>query len=227
MAAGAGPYFDIMNVHNYPNYFPERAAHFPGTWEKVQEFNQVLANYGYAKPMMITETGDHAAELDDFLNHRQAIVLFQILTQARAANVAAVTWFTLHDLPTYHEYTGLVTSAVPPAPKPGLAAFTTIVDLLENARFVRTWSPATDGGDGYIGYEFDDPINNRRIVIAWTFWDAPTNMETEISFDSVQAVRINLYGATTPLVDGSDGIIDGKITVTVDKEPIVIDLPRQ
>ena len=123
MAAGAGPYFDIMNIHNYPNYWPDHAQHFPGTWGKVQKYRQIVANYGFSKPMMITETGDHAAALDPYLNHRQAIVLFQVLTEARAAGVVGVTWFTLHDLPSYPEYTGLVTSGQPPVRKPGFEAF--------------------------------------------------------------------------------------------------------
>ena len=91
---------------------------------------------------------------------------------------------------------------------------------------MRTLTPQTDGGQGYSGYEFDDPANNRRLVIVWTYWEAPGNVSTQLSFNATRATKINLYGATTALTDASDGVTDGKITVTFDREPVVIQLPR-
>ncbi len=226
LAAGGGPYFDVMNIHNYAGYFPERADHFPGTIEKVDEFRQIMRDYGFDKPIMITETGDHATSSDGWLAHRQSIYLTQIFTQARVSGVEAVTWFTLYDLEGYPRYTGLVKSDNPPSYKPAFDAFLAMSDFYEYANYVRTLTPETDGGDGYMAYEFDDPVNNRKLIVGWTYWDAEENVSTQLTFDATSAIRFNIYGNATPLNDGSDGANDGRITVTFDKEPFILQLPR-
>jgi hypothetical protein len=226
LEAGGGPYFDVMNIHNYAGYFPEWGDHFPGTIDKVEAFRQILRNHGFDKPMMITETGDHATSSDGWLAHRQSIYLTQIFTHARVAEVEAVTWFTLYDLEGYPRYTGLVKYDNPPTYKPAFDAFVALSDFLEYASYVRTLTPESDGGEGYMAYEFDDATRNRKLIIAWTHWDAETNVSTQLSFEASRAIRYDIYGNPTPLSDASDGVSDGKISVTFDKEPMILQLPR-
>ncbi len=226
MAAGAGPYFDVMNIHTYPGYWPERADHFPGTAEKVEEFRQILADYGYSKPMMITETSDSIDGLSDSLTQRQAISLVEILTSARAAGVESIIWFTLYDLPGWSRYHGLVTDEEPPQPKDSYRAFTTLTDFLDTASFVRELMPETDGGENYTGYEFDDPANNRRLIFLWTHWTEPNEMRTQLSIPATQLLKYSIYGDATPLSDASDGIADGKIMIEFGREPVILQLSR-
>ncbi len=226
LAAGGGPYFDVMNIHNYPGYWPEWDVHFPGTVGKVATFNQILADAGFTKPMMITETGDAIIESDGWLPHRQAMTLVEVMTSARAANVDTVIWFTFHDLPDWSIYHGLVTHEVPPQLKPSYFAFRTLAGFLETADYVRTWTPERDGGASYVAYEFDDATQDRRLLVAWTFRDITPEVRTELAIPASQASRFDVYGTETMLTDDSDGQVDGRIKIAVGSEPVIVTWPR-
>ena len=224
--ARSGVYFDYMNIHSFPAYWPEYgSSHPPGTLAKVQYFRRIMTSRGFVRPIMITETSNYIPSPTESLTWRQAVYLVEVFTEARAADVAMVSWFTMHDLEG-HPLTGLVSRDNPPRKRPLFYAFNTITKLMESATYKRTLSPAVDGGSRYLGYEFDDARNNRRIIVAWVHFTEGGGVLTQISVNATSAKRYNMLGGVTTLTDGSDGSIDGKITVQFDREPLLLELPR-
>lgn len=223
--ARSGVYFDYMNIHAFPAYWPEYASNPPGTLEKVNYFRDLMIERGFVRPVMITETSNFIPTITSSLVWRQAVFLVEVFTQARVADAAMTSWFTMYDLPNY-PHTGLVSMDTPPQRRPLFYAFDTISAFLESASYVRTLTPAVDGGEKYLGYEFDDPSNDRRIIVAWVHFTEDSSTTTQISINANMAIRYAMLGGATPLVDGSDGSADGKITVRFGREPLLLEVPR-
>ena len=225
--AGGGPYFDIMNLHAYPNFWPEHASQPPGILEKVEKFRGILADYGYDKPIVVTETGANSWYNQVIDNEVQARYAVEIFTQTMAADTLAAIWFMLYDTPNSPGayLNGLVTSDDPPQKKPVFYAYHTMVDMFEDAEFTRILSPEETGGEHILAYQFYDTANDRDLYVMWV---NPVDTEEwrTMRFDASSVTQYSIYRDALTVTDEMDGAVDGRVTVGFDGAPIIVAIGR-
>ncbi len=225
--AGGGPYFDIMNLHAYPNFWPEHASQPPGILEKVEKFRRILADYGFDKPIVVTETGANSRYNKVIDNEVQARYVVEIFTQTMAANTLAPIWFMLYDTPDSPGayLNGLVTSDDPPQKKPVFYAYHTMVDLFESAEFTRILPPEETGGEHILAYQFYDTANDRDLYVMWV---NPVDTEEwrTLRFEAASATQYSIYSDSLTISDEMDGVVDGWVTVGFDGAPIIVAIDR-
>ncbi len=74
-------------------------------------------------------------------------------------------------------------------------------------------------------FSFEDPENRRNLIVAWLD-PIDTGKSKTLQLTAQQATVTDMYGASHLVTDGADGNIDGKIKVTVNREPIYIAIAR-
>ena len=98
LAAGAGPYFDILAFHYYPAFAERWDAFGPGVAGKAAYLRQELARYGLDKPLALTEIGrptrGPAADGLDYDELSTARFVAPALALARSADISPIIWFT-------------------------------------------------------------------------------------------------------------------------------------
>ncbi|MSP13104.1 MAG: hypothetical protein EXR62_09115 [Chloroflexi bacterium] len=137
LRTGAGNYFDVVSFHHYDGYRiywdqvygarPEAQ----NLMAKARGVRQILAGYGYVKPLASTEVGLQVSSSSPEL---QASHLVQEMVQAYAAGLIFATWFNMRDQPDDLPW-GLFDKAG--TPRPAYAALGWITGELQNYRFVR------------------------------------------------------------------------------------------
>jgi hypothetical protein len=229
LAAGGGAYFDIMNFHTYPPFATNWATRGPGLYEKTQYMRAKLARYGLGKPIFITETAQHSnsgirgLEGSDEIQMRH---IAQLYTQALAAGVEALVWFSLADPGGQYPFdSGLITHNVPVQPKPAFAVYQTIAAQLGSARFVREVTVAETGNAAMEAYQFVDEERAVVIIVAWLD-PVETNKTAILSLPANQAAVRDIVGAVTLVHDGDDGSPDGRVHVQVTGRPVYIEIGR-
>ncbi len=213
--------FDVMNVHYFPIYARQWSQQGPGLLEKVRAVRNLMAEYDIDKPIMISETGHWVDGNSD--EETQLRYLVQLFTQAVAADVKAMTWFTFYDLPTYEVQMGLMTDAKNPTLRPAYFAYQFIVEELgKNVQFVRRLPYGETQSAVMEVYEFTDPTQNKRIYVAWI---NPINSESSqpLHLPYQQVTLRNPFGHSSKLTDSADGVVDGTVTIPVGARPVFIE----
>jgi len=249
---GGGDHFDIVNLHYYAQFDPNWTTTLgPGLYGKTIALQAKLNEYGYDKPTMITESGMHsdAAEgYDDGFRFEmtpelQARYVVELFAQALAADVSAMTWFTLRDLPEdwYPLKTGLVCdkTADPAsctfasdsndvanyAKKPAFTTYQVMMEEMDTAHFDRVLTTAETGDDNLEVYRFVDYVADRITYIAWLN-PIDTEEVAPLAIPAAQATLKDIYGASSSASDADDGATDGRVTVQVGGQPVYIQLSR-
>jgi hypothetical protein len=230
LAAGGGPYFDVMNFHYYPGFSPNwTTTQGPGLLEKTEFMRALLQGYGLDKPMMITETGWHDNELPDLpaSPEIQARYVVELLTQSMAARADVMIWWMLHDAGDFYPYnTGLVSNAPAPQEKLAYGTYRLAVAQLGTAHFVRALTPAETGDSDIEVFQFVDNVHNRHTYVAWLDPIDTTEIRP-LRLPAHQAtVRDSVNNGSYPVTDGGDGLIDGLITIQVSGRPVYVEINR-
>lgn len=148
LAAGGGPFFDVMNFHYYPLFGPawEDRADGADIIAKANYLRGQLAAYGLDKPIVCTEVGVPSVPEPGICpacnRHVQARYVAQTAVRSMAAGLDIVVWFTWKDLAAEYggqtalHLHGLIEDDL--QPKPSAEAFRTATRMLEGATFVST-----------------------------------------------------------------------------------------
>ena len=230
LAAGGGDYFDIMNFHSFPTLAGTWADQGPGLLEKTAFLRSELKRLGVKpKPIFITETGHYVNSVGSFpaSPEVQARFVVQLYTQALAADVKSLIWFTLYDLTDVKTYnqTGLVTNDFPPRRRPSFDAYRFAAAQLNAARFERRLTAAEVGADDMAVYHFVDAARRVDIHVAWLNPVNTTNKKP-LTLRASQVVVRNAYGEPAIVLDRDDGKLDGSVTVRVGGQPVYIEMSR-
>ncbi len=228
LAAGAGPYFDIMNFHSYPAFYLNWATNPPGLYEKAVAIRAHLFAFGVSKPLMVTEAGWHSNNPPNAPGSPeiQARYVAELFAQSMAAGVETMIWWMLHDPGGGYPYdNGLVTRDTVPQDKPAMTAFKNTVARLRTARFTRVMSAAELGASDLAGYQFDNVVYNHTMRVVWV---NPVNSAVvrNIRVPGAQATVYNLYGSKTTVTDAADGVVDGMLTIQVTAQPKFIEVSK-
>lgn len=235
LAADAGDYFDMMNVHYYPFSSHRRTwtqGNSSGLVEKIADIEKTMSNHGVDKPLMVTEIGWHSGGSNSNPSNEdyQSRHIVQLFTQSMAADAVAAIWWTFQDLDIYPWKSGLITASN--SAKYSYAVYQDTVQRLGNATFVNVVMPPSEENDLEV-YEFREAETNKRMYVAWLNPIAPFNAEHAQTFDDsvtqtwqASGSKATIYAIDGTLVrtanDGDDGATDGLVTITVGRSPIYI-----
>ncbi|MCS7038097.1 MAG: hypothetical protein RMN24_05305 [Anaerolineae bacterium] len=223
LAAGAGPYFDILAFHYYPAFAERWQAFGPGVAGKAAYLRSELARYGLEKPLALTEIGrpTRGPDTDPLTYDEETTARFVLpaLALARAADLAPIIWFSAVDKPAEPYDYGLFDADL--APEPGLAAYAVALAALQGAAYV---GPLPLTGEGQ-ALRFRQ--GERDVVVAWSGQpDLGTEGLAWLRLEATGAWVVNPRGVAHRLLEGSptdgDGMRDGHLTLLIDAEPVVL-----
>lgn len=234
LAAGAGPYFDIMNYHLYPNFWRRWTDDgSSGLYEKAQAIRNKLAAYHLDKPVVITEAGWHSNydPLAPSSLEQQARYVTELFAESMAADIDIMIWWMLYDGGDGQYDTGLVTNGTPPQIKPSFNAFKTALARLGTAEFGRRLPtpppvfPSEDVVYSMDAYEFNYKYRNEKLIVAWMN-PVNANVTWQLQIPVPYVNTYNIYNQFIGRVnDGDDGASDGFVTISVTSQPVFVETP--
>ena len=232
LANGAKDYFDVMNFHSYPAFYPNWTQNQgPGLYEKAAAIRSIMNTYNVQKPIIVTEAGWYSNDVgggdDDIPGspESQTRYVVELFTQSMAADIDVMIWWLLYDLG--HFESGLVTNDSPPTKKAAFTTFQATIDELSTAHFVRKLNDSESGDMKMEVYQFEDFVYQRDVYVAWMN-PVNTTVTKPLSISASQAtIRDSITGNVLGNVsDGEDGHVDGRITVTVGASPIYVEVGK-
>ncbi|WP_420641979.1 cellulase family glycosylhydrolase [Candidatus Leptofilum sp.] len=229
---GGGDYFDVMNFHSYPAFYPRWTTNQgSGLLQKANAIRNVLVSYGLDKPMIVTETGWHdnnaSGPIIPGSQQIQARYVVELFTQGMAADLDIVIWWLLYDIGGSYPYdAGLVTNADTPVEKLAFQVYQDVVGELSTTHFERTLSNTETGNSLMEVHQFNDNVLERTLYVAWlNRVDTTATSSLRIPASSAN-VKNSITGNEFMVSDGNDGVIDGHITVTVGADPLFIEVEK-
>jgi hypothetical protein len=228
LAAGGGDYFDIMAFHAYPAFAGFWADRGPGLAEKSAAIRTVLADYGREKPLMITESGAHSndAVTSPSTPEIQASYVVELYTQAKAADVDVVIGCMLYDPPPQYIYMhGLVTDGAPSIRKLAYSTYQQSVEQLADAVFDRKLTDNEVGDPDMFAYRFTKPDAGTALYVVWMN-PANTDRTAQFTFSATQATVHDIFTNSYTILERDDGNQDGQLTLTVGRQPLLIEVER-
>lgn len=233
LAAGGGSYFDIMNIHQYPQYGPEWTTDKGvGLKEKVEAVRQTMATYGLDKPVMITESGTNSnpTAVRPASEEIQARYLVALYTQVYAADVSTMIWFSMYDDDSveYSFENGLVQQPLlaggEPYRKQAFTAYQTIESILEPMSYTRQLTSAEIGHPDMEAHQFTNGTTGQPFYVAWIN-PIQTTEQAVLTVPGSQATLTDIYGTViNNIADGADGAADGQIAIPVGGQPVYIQI---
>jgi hypothetical protein len=174
LRGGGGDFFDIVSFHGYTFYTGQL-----GDWEKESAawnhrggsvvgkagfVREVLATYGYEKPLMLTEAGllcrGCPSPPPTAFSKAQAAYVPHLYVRTMALGLESTIWYTL-DGPGWQEAALLDKNQ---QPKPAYEAFRTMTALLQSAQYL---GPVDDLA-GLEGYVFHRPGAETETWVIWS-----------------------------------------------------------
>jgi hypothetical protein len=215
LAAGGGPYFDLMNFHYYPLFAGQWQSYGIGVIGKTVAVREKLAEYDLERPMMLTEAGSWSAASSPYpptSAEEQARYVAQLHARALAAELTTVIWFQFDDVAGADDPArGLVDRHLDR--KPAYDAYVLTAKLLDG---VRPEVPVRDANAAGEVYWFRKGTD--RIAVAWTNDGSVASLELRVS----GAQRTRILGPSHAVRDESDGLIDGLTHVPYGPEPVFV-----
>lgn len=238
LTACTGTCFDIGNFHYYPVYRANWEKYGRDIIGKAMGFRQMLAAHGYSRPVMSTETSwvvSPRPPTDWGGEAVQARYVPKTMIRSIAANLLMTSWYAMTD--TDPDQPGLLDSAGNAnQPRPSYYALVRLNEQLHAARYDRPLTFAETRSSYLEGYVFTDKVgtsSSERVDVIW--YDCPglvvgvgtlpTDCTSSASYfvnDTKIGVTDHLTGSLQILTDASDGVINGKIKLTVNRDPIYI-----
>jgi hypothetical protein len=218
LAAGGGPYFDVMNFHYYPLFAPVWDPYGPGVAGKAAALSAKLAAYGVSTPMLVTEAGMWNAAQPPYppaSDEDQVRYVVKLYTHAVVGGVMAVCWFQFDDVAGFDDPArGLLDNRL--VPKPAHSAFRIAADLLTGATAETPVRDPVAPGEVYWFRRGED-----RLAAAWTN-DGSTGT---LVIRAPLVERVHVLGTRVIVRDGSDGRLDGLTEVRYGADPVYVLVP--
>lgn len=235
LAHGNGENFDIFNFHAYPvfavNWTSGLREVGPGLLQKAEFLREKLSAAGIDKPMIITEAGWHSnvtgVPYQQGSEEIQSRYVVQLYTQSLAADLDVMIWWLLYDAVGHPNDNGLVTIDNPPRRKLGFTAHQTTVNMLTGKPFVRALLPGELNNNVSLeAYAFNNPATGRALYVAWLN-PVDHGNTTTLTLTAEEVRRFDIYGAQlSSILDGQDGVDDGRVKVPVGAQPVYIEVVR-
>lgn len=221
LAAGGGNYFDVMNFHMYPSFAPNWNSLSTGLKGKAEAIRVKLAEYGFEKPIVITEAGWHNSTDTEPISsdEKQATRLVQLVTQSYAVGAKVMIWFMLSDPGGFLPNFGLVTNEDPPMPKEAYTAYQNAVSILSSARFVQDLSQVDSalGKETIELYQFRTP--NGPLYVGWV--NPYSSAETR--YVQISASSVTLIDPWGEVITSIANNMDNEImSIPITNQPIYI-----
>lgn len=238
LTACTQPCFDVGNFHYYPVY--------RGKWEpygrdiigKANAFRQMLAAQGYNRPVMNTETGWAYSTIPGTDWGGEAIqgrYVPKAMVRGMAAGLITTNWYAMLDADPSQP--GLVGGSYPTFQlREAYTAMQKLSQQLGAAKFERALTPAETGSpnlEGYMFTNYEGAHGTERVDVIW--YDCPSLIvdTPDLPVDCLDSaiytvptstigITDHLGGAMRILTDDSDGVLDGKVSLTIDRNPIYI-----
>ncbi len=214
LSHGGGACFDVMNFHYYPSFAAKWYAYGNGLQGKATYMHNLLAQYGYgSKPMVVTEAGWHSNHYSDLFPGSpeiQARYVVQLFTQAAAAHLESMIWWSWVDPPFPNGLNGLITTNL--EPKPSLGVFHVAAERIGQAHFDHIVQTASS----IEGYQFI-LSNGLRQYVFWTNDGSSHSMTLQAS----KAHIVDMYGNAVSWVYDSNK--DGQLSVTFGANPVYVE----
>ena len=225
------PCFDIANFHFYPVFRHVWEPHGRDIIGKANYLRQVLAAYGYSRPVICTEASwSSGAQWGS--PELQARYVAKLYARSYAADLSVTSWFALTDADISDP--GLLGPGL--TARPSYTAYQTLTSLMRGARYVRAIPSAETGSPRIEGYEFSVPgtAARKRLDVYW--YDCPKMVNpgllpedcddvAPLTINAPRVARIDKLGVAVILYDADDGLMDGRVTLPggVGSSPIYID----
>jgi len=228
LANGGGDYFDVMNFHYYLAFAADWASYGIDILGKYNYLHDKLASYGVYKPFICTETSMWSDAANDGSDELQSRYVSQVFARSMSAGFRFTIWFRFLDdgLLGTHKW-GLLNEYQ--NPKLAYRAYQILARQLGGTVYVRTW-PLSETISGALEvYEFGPgeaaalPDGTTRIVLAWT------NDENEhmLMIRAGELLLVDKYGLEQTVQDGDDGLVDGRIWLSIGPSPVYLRLAEQ
>lgn len=218
LQAGGGECFDIMNFHYYPPFAPEWNPYGPALVGKANYLRQKLAQYGYKKPLVDTESGWHSNDYAQMPStpEIQSRYVVKLFTQALAAQLDAMIWWAWIDPGAGYGDSGLLTQDL--QRKPAFYAYRTAAHILGPSTFQRPLSSDELGHPSLEGYLFQNQAG-RPLYVLWS----NDEVTRTVTLPVVSARLADMYGDTV-LLSADPGNGEAPSTqVTVGPNPIYVE----
>lgn len=210
LAAGGGPYFDVLNVHYFSNYASAWSAYGVDIGGKITRVRQIMSGRGVSKPVAVGETSYQDSPLDNFDAAAQARYVPKVLARALANDVYKVDWYQLRDYgdPARPYYYGLLD--INGQPKPSYTTYSVAASKVGRASYVSPLDAGSVGASGGIeGYKFRQ--DGREV---WVLWATPDGSAVDITLpgnavnasDQIGTVFWSSSGQSTGYRLGSNAI---------------------
>ena len=211
--AGGGNYIDYFNFHYYPAFAHKWNPYGSDLIGKTNFLKNKMVSYGINKPVIITEIGMPSNATSGGSDELQSRYIVKAYSRAMAANVEVLVWFLLNDNPPLYIF-GLTDANF--APKPSYTAYQRAATHLSGADYKRTLSAAELGHSQSEGYFFQQ--EQYAFYVVWTNDDAAAQIRIQANAVS----KVDKYGSVSVIQDGSDGVVDGFVTVSYDGSPVYL-----
>jgi len=215
LAAGGGPFFDVMNFHYYPLFAGNWREFGIGIVGKAAAVRAVLAQHGLEKPLMLTEAGSWSAASPPYPSttpQEQANYVVQLHARALVADMRAVCWFTYDDVAGVDDPArGLVDRDL--RAKPALAAYRVASEALGGARYHATAAADPAGAEVYWFRRGAQPL-----AAAWS----NDGVVRHLALRAPGAWRTRAMGGRLLVTDEADGALDGVTHVPFGREPVFV-----
>lgn len=236
LTACTGTCFDIGNFHYYPLYRATWESYGRDIIGKATAFRQMLAAKGFTRPLMATETSwvySTRPPSDWGGADVQARYVPKTMVRGMAANLLTLSWYAMIDADP--DQPGLL-GGYPLQPRLGYTALMRLDQQLRSARYERALTTSELASTALEGYVFTDKpgtASAQRIDVVW--YDCPGlivgtgNLPYDCANSAgypIPAARITVYDYLngTPIVytDADDGVVDGKVTLSVNRKPLYV-----
>jgi len=185
---------------------------------KASHIREQLAAYGvFNKPMVVTESGWHSDYYSDAFpgsDQIQSQYVVKLFTQAAAARLDSLVWWSWIDPGDPYGDNGLLTQQL--ETKPSFGVYTYAARTLGQATFIRIYPTAA----GIEGYQFTSASQSQLYV----FW-AQDGQSHGQSVPGSQVHLVSMYGDTIGYVsDGADGKVDGTVWFSFGADPVYVEV---
>lgn len=231
-----GEYFDLFNFHFFPLFGSVYKSWGPDIIGKANHFRELMEQHGQSWPMIVTEAGywsysDALPQGWQSGYEEQARYVPQLYSRSAAAGLEFTSWLLLFDLPVHDAQRGL--SDVDGVPKPAFNAYKTMTTRLGNARFERTLSAEELGGQKAEGYVFTR--ESKQIYVVWA---SKAKIKVTLKIEAASVTVSDKLAALWPMsptlpyfetfsvTDAEDGVNDGYVKLSLDDNPIYIEIER-
>jgi hypothetical protein len=203
---GAGPVFDVANVHYYPGNYVD----FPTLAYKVNEIRDIMAKNGvYGKRIWVTETGMGVNPPYGTLEAQRDFIVRE-LTRGFGAGVDNIFWFAVREGPVESPLHRWLVNRQH-EPDNGYYTFQHLANKLEGASFIRRYQDVPADVEAYW---FAAP--GRSLYILWS-----NSVPQTVAIPAwTNAILTNRDGDASRLIL----VQNGQVSFEVSTEPVFLEI---